>query len=150
MMRRRSSERRLQGAPLDPGPRSLNLGGGISSVMTRQIRGVFGGASAVGNVGDAAHAMSPAGGVGINLAIADAVATARLLAEPLRDHRLTTRDLAGEPGSGLSGANDDDSVLVAVVGWHGDVVSVPAGHAADAGLKVGGGKWRVATSAEVE
>ena len=45
-------------------------------------------------IGDAAHAMSPAGGVGINLAIADAVATARLLAEPLRDHRLTTRDLA--------------------------------------------------------
>jgi len=27
----------------------------------------------------------------------------------------------GEPGSGLSGAHDDDSVLVAVVGWHGDV-----------------------------
>ena len=38
--------------------------------------------------------MSPAGGVGINLAIADAVATARLLAEPLLAHRLTTRDLA--------------------------------------------------------
>lgn len=35
-------------------------------------------------IGDAAHAMSPAGGVGINLAIQDAVATARLLAEPLR------------------------------------------------------------------
>jgi 2-polyprenyl-6-methoxyphenol hydroxylase-like FAD-dependent oxidoreductase len=33
-------------------------------------------------IGDAAHAMSPAGGVGINLAVADAVATARLLAEP--------------------------------------------------------------------
>ena len=31
------------------------------------------------------------------------------------------RSMAGEPGSGLSGANDDDSVLVAVVGWHGDV-----------------------------
>jgi 2-polyprenyl-6-methoxyphenol hydroxylase-like FAD-dependent oxidoreductase len=34
-------------------------------------------------IGDAAHAMSPAGGVGINLAIQDAVATANLLAEPL-------------------------------------------------------------------
>jgi 2-polyprenyl-6-methoxyphenol hydroxylase-like FAD-dependent oxidoreductase len=45
-------------------------------------------------IGDAAHAMSPAGGVGINLAIADAVATARILADPLLTHRLTTRDLA--------------------------------------------------------
>ncbi len=45
-------------------------------------------------IGDAAHAMSPAGGVGINLAVQDAVATARLLAEPLRDYSLTNRDLA--------------------------------------------------------
>jgi 2-polyprenyl-6-methoxyphenol hydroxylase-like FAD-dependent oxidoreductase len=35
-------------------------------------------------IGDAAHAMSPVGGVGINLAIQDAVATANLLTEPLR------------------------------------------------------------------
>lgn len=34
-------------------------------------------------IGDAAHAMSPAGGVGINLAVQDAVATARILAAPL-------------------------------------------------------------------
>ena len=34
-------------------------------------------------IGDAAHAMSPVGGIGINLAIQDAVATANLLAGPL-------------------------------------------------------------------
>ena len=45
-------------------------------------------------IGDAAHAMSPAGGVGINLAIQDAVATARLLAAPLRAHSVRSRDLA--------------------------------------------------------
>ena len=44
-------------------------------------------------IGDAAHAMSPVGGVGINLAIQDAVATANLLTAPLRAGRLTTRDL---------------------------------------------------------
>lgn len=45
-------------------------------------------------IGDAAHAMSPAGGVGINLAIQDAVAAANLLADKLRDHRVTVDDLA--------------------------------------------------------
>jgi 2-polyprenyl-6-methoxyphenol hydroxylase-like FAD-dependent oxidoreductase len=45
-------------------------------------------------IGDAAHAMSPAGGVGINLAVQDAVATATLLARPLRAHAVTTADLA--------------------------------------------------------
>jgi 2-polyprenyl-6-methoxyphenol hydroxylase-like FAD-dependent oxidoreductase len=44
-------------------------------------------------IGDAAHAMSPVGGVGINLAIQDAVAAANLLAEPLRRGRLTLRNL---------------------------------------------------------
>jgi 2-polyprenyl-6-methoxyphenol hydroxylase-like FAD-dependent oxidoreductase len=45
-------------------------------------------------IGDAAHAMSPVGGVGINLAIQDAVAAANLLAAPLRDGRLSNDDLA--------------------------------------------------------
>jgi 2-polyprenyl-6-methoxyphenol hydroxylase-like FAD-dependent oxidoreductase len=44
-------------------------------------------------IGDAAHAMSPVGGVGINLAIQDAVATANLLWAPLRENRLTLHDL---------------------------------------------------------
>jgi 2-polyprenyl-6-methoxyphenol hydroxylase-like FAD-dependent oxidoreductase len=39
-------------------------------------------------IGDAAHAMSPVGGVGINLAIQDAVATANILALPLREARV--------------------------------------------------------------
>src|SRR5262249_40832466 len=38
-------------------------------------------------------AMSPVGGVGTNLAIQDAVATANLLAAPLRDGRMTTEHL---------------------------------------------------------
>ena len=45
-------------------------------------------------IGDAAHAMSPAGGVGINLAVADAVAAANMLCDPLRSGRLTEADLA--------------------------------------------------------
>jgi 2-polyprenyl-6-methoxyphenol hydroxylase-like FAD-dependent oxidoreductase len=45
-------------------------------------------------IGDAAHAMSPAGGVGINYAIQDAVATANLLAEALREHKVTDALLA--------------------------------------------------------
>jgi 2-polyprenyl-6-methoxyphenol hydroxylase-like FAD-dependent oxidoreductase len=44
-------------------------------------------------IGDAAHAMSPVGGVGINLAIQDAVASANLLIGPLRGGRVTTEDL---------------------------------------------------------
>ena len=43
-------------------------------------------------IGDAAHAMSPVGGVGINLAIQDAVAAANILWEPLRE-RLVSEEL---------------------------------------------------------
>ena len=45
-------------------------------------------------IGDAAHAMSPVGGVGINLAIQDAVATANLLAFKLKSGTLKDQDLA--------------------------------------------------------
>jgi 2-polyprenyl-6-methoxyphenol hydroxylase-like FAD-dependent oxidoreductase len=45
-------------------------------------------------IGDAAHAMSPVGGVGINLAVQDAVAAARHLATPLRRGEVPVRDLA--------------------------------------------------------
>jgi 2-polyprenyl-6-methoxyphenol hydroxylase-like FAD-dependent oxidoreductase len=45
-------------------------------------------------IGDAAHAMSPAGGVGINLAVQDAVAAGRILARPLLTGVMTQADLA--------------------------------------------------------
>ena len=44
-------------------------------------------------IGDAAHAMSPVGGVGINLAIQDAVAAANVLFKPLRQGRVTFEHL---------------------------------------------------------
>jgi 2-polyprenyl-6-methoxyphenol hydroxylase-like FAD-dependent oxidoreductase len=45
-------------------------------------------------IGDAAHAMSPAGGVGINLAIQDAVAAANILSSPLRIGSVPEQTLA--------------------------------------------------------
>jgi 2-polyprenyl-6-methoxyphenol hydroxylase-like FAD-dependent oxidoreductase len=44
-------------------------------------------------IGDAAHTMSPIGGVGINLAIQDAVAAGNILAEPLRQGTVTDANL---------------------------------------------------------
>ncbi|UVS81208.1 FAD-dependent oxidoreductase [Actinokineospora sp. UTMC 2448] len=45
-------------------------------------------------IGDAAHAMSPVGGIGINLAVQDAIATAGLLADKIKRGSLTGDDLA--------------------------------------------------------
>lgn len=45
-------------------------------------------------IGDAAHAMSPVGGVGINLAIQDAIAAANILTIPLKNNNISTKDLA--------------------------------------------------------
>jgi 2-polyprenyl-6-methoxyphenol hydroxylase-like FAD-dependent oxidoreductase len=44
-------------------------------------------------IGDAAHAMSPVGGVGINLAVQDAVAAGRILAQSLKIGRVATSSL---------------------------------------------------------
>ncbi|MBS1822779.1 MAG: FAD-dependent oxidoreductase [Acidobacteria bacterium] len=44
-------------------------------------------------IGDAAHAMSPVGGIGINIALQDAVATANLLSEALKSNSLTPHHL---------------------------------------------------------
>jgi 2-polyprenyl-6-methoxyphenol hydroxylase-like FAD-dependent oxidoreductase len=45
-------------------------------------------------IGDAAHVMSPVGGVGINYAIQDAVEAANVLTEPLKSGKVSDRDLA--------------------------------------------------------
>ncbi len=44
-------------------------------------------------IGDAAHTMSPIGGVGVNIAVQDAVAASNILAAPLKEGRLKESDL---------------------------------------------------------
>jgi 2-polyprenyl-6-methoxyphenol hydroxylase-like FAD-dependent oxidoreductase len=44
-------------------------------------------------IGDAAHTMSPIGGVGVNIAVQDAVAASNILAAPLKEGRLREADL---------------------------------------------------------
>ncbi|HEY2203742.1 MAG TPA: FAD-dependent oxidoreductase [Pseudonocardia sp.] len=63
----------------------------LLSVSLNRLRRWYG--DGVLCIGDAAHAMSPVGGVGINLAVADAVATARLLAGRLRDREIDRKRL---------------------------------------------------------
>ena len=59
-------------------------------------------------IGDAAHAMSPVGGVGINLAIQDAVAAANISGEPLRQGAVSGRS-AGEGARAARMADRDDA-----------------------------------------
>ena len=65
-------------------------------------------------IGDAAHAMSPIGGVGVNLAIQDAVACANLLASSLREGRLRDRDLAAVQARRLLATRITQRLQVAV------------------------------------
>jgi 2-polyprenyl-6-methoxyphenol hydroxylase-like FAD-dependent oxidoreductase len=63
-------------------------------------------------IGDAAHTMSPIGGVGINIAIQDAVAASNILAGPLRERRLRDADLAAVQGRRLFPARATQAMQV--------------------------------------
>ena len=75
-----------QAAPLfaDRVGRARGLGPGQAAHRRGRPAASAGIAAGLLCIGDAAHAMSPIGGVGINLAVQDAVAAANILAEPLR------------------------------------------------------------------
>ena len=83
-------------------------------------------------IGDAAHAMSPVGGVGINLAIQDAVATANLLAGKLRDGRVGEADLDAVRRRRLWPTKLTQRLQVEIQ----DNVLVPVVGAGDAGLRM--------------
>ena len=83
-------------------------------------------------IGDAAHAMSPLGRVGINLAIQDAVATANLLAAKLRDASATAHDLDAVRRRRLWPTRLTQSIQVAIQ----NNVLVPVLSGANAGLQV--------------
>jgi len=84
-------------------------------------------------IGDAAHAMSPIGGVGINLAIQDAVAAANLLAVKLRAGTLDESDLDQVRARRLwptkatqaAQVGIQNNVLVPVLGGADDALEVP-------------------------
>jgi 2-polyprenyl-6-methoxyphenol hydroxylase-like FAD-dependent oxidoreductase len=63
-------------------------------------------------IGDAAHTMSPIGGVGINIAVQDAVAAANILAAPLREGRLSDSHLAAVQSRRLFPARATQAVQV--------------------------------------
>ena len=85
-------------------------------------------------IGDAAHAMSPVGGVGVNLAIQDAVAAANALAGPLRAGTVRTEDLRGvqrrrEPPTRLTQAVQvlvQRQLIAPVISGTGGAVRLPA------------------------
>jgi 2-polyprenyl-6-methoxyphenol hydroxylase-like FAD-dependent oxidoreductase len=83
-------------------------------------------------IGDAAHAMSPIGGVGINLAIQDAVAAANLLAAKLRSGKLTDDDLDDVRNRRLWPTRATQAVQLAIQ----DNVLVPVMTGANADLEV--------------
>jgi 2-polyprenyl-6-methoxyphenol hydroxylase-like FAD-dependent oxidoreductase len=83
-------------------------------------------------IGDAAHTMSPIGGVGINIAIQDAVATANILAAPLREERLQDSDLAAVQARRLFPARATQAAQVFIQ----DRVIAPSLAAAGKPLKV--------------
>jgi 2-polyprenyl-6-methoxyphenol hydroxylase-like FAD-dependent oxidoreductase len=65
-------------------------------------------------IGDAAHTMSPVGGVGINMAIQDAVAAGNILAAPLREGRLTDAHLAAVQARRLFPVRVTQAIQIAV------------------------------------
>jgi 2-polyprenyl-6-methoxyphenol hydroxylase-like FAD-dependent oxidoreductase len=83
-------------------------------------------------IGDAAHAMSPVGGVGINLAIQDAVAAANLLVDPLRQGTLGVEHLRAVQRRRAWPARVTQRAQIAV---HNEVLS-PALSGADAPMRM--------------